>query len=150
MGTSCMYKGRKKPAPPFTAEGIQHDCATASSTSAGWDQWEAQDWRHLSPTAAERLAQLLNAIEAGMPWPEPMSWGKAHLLAKDLEPSLDPTDYRILLVLQRLYRRWATLRLRKLAPWVAKWQLPEMFAGVKSGGADVAWLSTALDQENAI
>ena len=62
-----------------------------------------------------------------------MELGKAHLLSKEEEASLDPLQYRILLVMQRLYRRWATLRLRHLDKWVEQWRLPEMFAGVKEG-----------------
>ena len=136
--------------PEFTKEMILEDCQTASHTAPGWDQWTGQDWTCLSDRAAERLAQLLNAIENGLPWPEPMKWGKAHFLAKTEEASLDPLDYRILLVLQRLYRRWATMRLRHMQAWVQEWQMDEMFAGVKNGGADMAWMSTALDNEIAI
>ena len=80
----------------------------------------------------------------------PMFWGKAHFFAKDEEPSLDPMEYRVLLVLQRLYRRWATMRLRHLQPWVQAWQLEEMYAGVPAAGADVAWVSTALGTEQAM
>ena len=39
---------------PFTREMILQDCATASHTSAGWDQWEGADWELLSGEAAER------------------------------------------------------------------------------------------------
>ena len=106
-------------------------------------------WQHLSLNAAQALADLLNAIESGLEWPEPQYWGKAHIVAKDDEASLSPKDYRILLVLQRLYRRWASIRLQHLSGWVTKWQLPEMYAGVKGGGADLAWLSTAIDTEQA-
>ena len=135
--------------PTFTADIILDDCASAPDTSAGWDQWEAKDWRWLDRNAAQRLADLLNGIEDGLPWPEPMELGKAHLLSKEEEANLDPLQYRILLVMQRLYRRWATLRLRHLDKWVEQWRLPEMFAGVKEGGADIAWMSTALDAEQA-
>ena len=78
-----------------------------------------------------------------------MEWGKAHFLAKTPEASLDPMDFRILLVLQRLYRRWASMRLQHVSQWIEEWQLEEMYAGVKGGGADLAWLSAALNQEQA-
>ena len=91
--------------PAFTSDMILDDCENAPSTGAGWDQWECADWRLLSRRAADHLAQLLNGIEAGLDWPEPMLWGKAHLHAKESEPTTNPMDHRILLVLQRLYRR---------------------------------------------
>ena len=37
-----------------------------------------------------------------------------------------------------------------VAAWVQQWQLEEMYAGVRAGGADVAWMSTALDTEEAM
>ena len=99
---------------PFTKEMIQNDCRHASNTAPGWDQWQRDDWKDLSDTAAQRLADLLNAIEQGLDWPEPVSHGRAHLLAKDEVPSLSAMDYRLLLVLQRIYRRWGTMRLQHL------------------------------------
>ena len=41
------------------------------------------------------------------------------------------------------------MRLQHLSRWIEKWQLEEMYAGVKGGGAEAAWLSTALDTELA-
>ena len=135
--------------PKFTRDMIKADCQGSSNTSAGWDQWEHADWKNLSDTACQRMADMLNAIEAGHDWPEPATWGKAHLPSKEDTPSLDPMGYRILLVMQRLYRRWASMRIQHLDAWIRGWQLEEMFAGVKGGGADTAWLSTALDSEKA-
>ena len=127
-----------KPAevPPFTAAMIMADCRAAPSTSAGWDQWAAEDWRSLEGHAAQRLADLLNGIEAGLSWPEPITWGKAHLLSKDQQASLDPLMYRLLLVLRCLYRRWATMRLHRLAPWITRLQLEKMYVGVPRTGAE--------------
>ena len=57
--------------------------------------------------------------------------------------------YRVLLILSAVYRRWATLRLSHLRVWIAQWELPEMFVGVKGRGADDPWGSTALLMEEA-
>ena len=58
-------------------------------------------------------------------------------------------DYRILLILPRLYRRWASLRLRDLGTWVQGWATPEMYAGVQGGGAELAWWHVGLLRERA-
>ena len=64
----CKYKdsiyvqAREEVVKRFTAEDILQDCATAPATAAGWDQWEAADWRNLSQKAAQSLADRLNAI----------------------------------------------------------------------------------------
>ena len=34
-----------------------------------------------------------------------------------------------------------------MAPWIERWQMQEMFAGVAEVGADDAWWETALDLE---
>ena len=68
--------------PTFTKEMILLDCAEASASGPGWDQWEAADWRLLDDQAAQRLADLLNAVESGLEWPQPIYWGKAHWISK--------------------------------------------------------------------
>lgn len=63
-------------------------------------------------------------------------------IAKDAEKLENPLAYRVLLIMLVLYRRWASCRLVSLAPWIRKWQLPEMFAGVAEVGVDDAWWET--------
>ena len=102
---------------PLTADDILKGGTTSAATAAGWDPWEAADWRHLSRKAAQALADLLNCIENGAPWPEPARWGNAKLLSKTDLPTLDPRGCRILLVLQSLYRCVASITLNQLEAW---------------------------------
>ena len=83
----------------------------------------------LSDSAFTKLADLLNAIEDGADWPEDVSTARAAFLAKDADKLEDPLAYRVLLIMSVLYRRWASCRLRGMAPWIKRWQLQEMFAG---------------------
>ena len=85
----------------------------------------------------------------GLPWPEGVLHGKATFLCKTPEPSLEALDYRILLILPLLYRRWASVRLANLRPWVASWSLDCMFAGIPGKGADEAWYESAVRVEHA-
>ena len=98
--------------------------------------------------AAEWLAKLLQLIEGGANWPQPTTWGKAFFLTKTEEPSTDPMDYRILLILSRLYRRWASMRLRRLHAWIGIRELPEMYAGVPGRGAELAWWHLSAVRED--
>ena len=100
--------------------------------------------------AAQWLAKLLNLVEEGAPWPSPTTWGKAFFQSKTEEPSTDPMEYRILLILSRLYRRWASIRLRDLHGWLQQWQMPEMYAGVPGGGAELAWWHLSAINEDAL
>ena len=53
-------------------------------------------------------------------------------------------DLRILTLLPNIYRRWASLRLADLAPWIEGWNLDEIFAGVPGRGAEHAWYNTSI------
>ena len=50
-------------------------------------------------------------------------------------------------MLPAVYRMWAKVRLKHLAPWVQQWQLEGMFAGVEGKGAADAVCNTALRVE---
>ena len=113
------------------------------------DGWAPADWALLPLKAFDQLAVLLNVIEEGAPWPEGVLHGKATFLCKTPEPSLEALDYRILLILPLLYRRWASVRLANLRPWVASWSLDCMFAGIPGKGADEAWYESAVRVEHA-
>ena len=55
---------------------------------------------------------------------------------------LAPLDYSILFIF--VYLRYCMVRLINLRPWVLKWQMPEMFAGVPGVGAEDAWWLTSI------
>ena len=123
----------------ITGEQLMREFQHSAATAASWDQWEFREWAVMPLVAAQWLAKLLNLVEEGAPCPSPTTWGKAFFLSKTEEPSTDPMEYRILLILSRLYRRWASIRLRDLHGWIQQWQMPEMYAGVPGGGAELAW-----------
>ncbi|WP_353239581.1 hypothetical protein, partial [Limnohabitans sp.] len=134
-----VFRGEPFPVSDITGERLRREFKHSAATAASWDQWEHREWAIMPDLAAEWLARLLNLVEQGAPWPTATTWGKAFFLSKNDEPSTAPMEYRILLILSRLYRRWASMRLRDLQGWVRTWQLPEMYAGVPGGGADMAW-----------
>ena len=103
----------------------------------------------LSDEAYGWIARMLNTIEGGASWPKGMTQAKAAFLVKDPRDVGNPYSYRVLLILSSIYRRWATMRLRRMAPWVAEWSAPEMYAGVAGRGAQDAWYSAAVDLEGA-
>ena len=98
----------------------------AKHSAAGLDAFSPEDFSLLSDTACEWLADLLNNIEKGAPWPDDLLVGKAAFLSKDNTRTEDALAYRILLILPVLYRRWASARLTDLRPWIRQWQLEGM------------------------
>ena len=47
----------------------------------------------------------------------------------------------------QIYRKWATMRLKHLAPWIHRWALPQMYAGFLVQGAEQAWWQLSLGLE---
>ena len=92
---------------------------------------------------------MLNLIEDGKAWPSATLHVGAHLLCKDEDNATSALAYRILLITPALYRLWARLRLKQLAPWIDTWATAAMFAGRKGGSADEGWYLTSLDVEEA-
>ena len=111
------------------------------------DQWDLADLKLVSPMACARLADLFNMIEKGASWPDQLSAARAAFLAKEEDSDLDPMDYRVLLMLASTYRLWGKIRLTHLKPWIATWDLQEVYAGVEGKGAADAAYATAIEIE---
>lgn len=101
----------------------------------------------LSDDAYIEMTDLYNLVEDGCPWPAGMSKARAAHLMKDPNKAGCPIAYRVLLIMSMPYRRWASIRVKDMAPWIATWGMADMFAGAGSQGAEDAWLSVALDGE---
>ncbi len=84
------------------------------------------------------LANMLNTIEQGAPWPTEMLCGRLAYLVKDTANADAPLAYRPLLIMPHFYRRWAAHKLHGLNGWVQQWATHEMFAGVPGQGVEDA------------
>ena len=111
------------------------------------DHFTPDDFAMLSDCTYAWLAALLNAVEAGAPWPRDLANGRAAYLSKDASNIHNPLAYRVMLILQVLYRRWATCRLHDMQQGVQMWQKTNMYAGVEGSGAEEGWYTTALSLE---
>lgn len=108
----------------LTAKDLQHTAQTSKETAAGLDQWAPADLKLLSLEAYWYLADMLNDIEQGTPWPRQLTTARAAFLSKDPDDSLNPLAYCVRLMLPSIYRMWAKTRLRHLQPWMDEWTLP--------------------------
>ena len=52
------------------------------------------------------------------------------LHTKESKASYDPLSYRVLLMMSQIYKKWAAMRLKQSSPWIQRWRLPQMYAGV--------------------
>ena len=131
-------------------EDLFNTIATAGHTSQGMDHWAYADLTLLPLSAFHYLALLLNLVEQGKPWPDQLLYSRAHLLSKNPEDTLNPLEYRFLMITSSIYRLWGKTRLKHLAPWITLWRLPNMYGGLQGAGADDAWYSTSLEVEHAL
>ena len=115
----------------------------SKNNAAGPDAWEDVTLSKLTDTPLRWLATMLNEIENGMKWPRQIT--KAHATLhpqRRADASHDPVAYRVLLIMSQIYRKWALMRLKHLAPWIHRWALPQMYAGVPGAGSRTSLVAT--------
>ena len=83
----------------LTAEDLQTTAKTTKETAGGLDRWTPAEMKMLSLQVCRYLADMLNDIERGAPWPEQLSSARAAFLSKDPDDELNPLAYRVLLML---------------------------------------------------
>ena len=110
---------------------LKQACIAAISSVAGMDAFSPDDFKQLSDTTYAWLACLLQLVEQGEPWPQDVLRAKSAFQSKDQDKIDDPLEYRALLILPVLYRRWASTRLNDLKPWIKEWHKENMFAGIE-------------------
>ena len=112
---------------PSLDGGMLRDKLRATSVSApGMDKWDVADLKLLSvwaPNLFDRLARLLQVVEAQGVWPEALIHGSVCFIPKDLEDAI-PTamQHRPITVLSTIYRLWSSVRHDQLAKlWQPQW-----------------------------
>ena len=103
----------------------------------------------ISCQGAKLLSELFAAIEGGAKAPGVLTLARTAFLSKG-EDDLCPIGYRGLAILSKVYRLYACIRLRHLAPWINGWEREDLFAGITAAcGAEDAWFLAALRIELA-
>ena len=144
-----IFEGKEAEMEDITAEDVYEEIRNLKETAGGMDQWTPACLKLLTKEACRRLAQMFNAIEKGASWPKEETIARAAFMAKEEGIELDPLSYRVLLMLPASYRRYAKIRLRHMQPWIEKWVMPEIYAGVEGQGAADAAYETAITMELA-
>ncbi|CAK0813185.1 unnamed protein product, partial [Prorocentrum cordatum] len=123
--------------PPITPkEVLDASDKFRAKTGLGESGWHPRLWKQGGVQGAARVASVLNAVEAGSPWPEPQSTILFYLLAKPAG------GYRNLGLIPELARLWETIRFpfarrweeanRRAYDWAAKGRSSERAAWVQA------------------
>eukprot|EP00973_Karenia_brevis_P048276 6701899-Karenia_brevis.AAC.1 len=126
-----LFQGEPTEIQPITAEGLFQMCKNYPTSKQGMDNLHPEDLRLLPIESLKLLAEILNLVEDGQPWPDSLLHSRAPMLSKNPDKTMDPLEYRILLITPVVYRLWAKYRLQSAQPWITTWELEEMFAGRK-------------------
>ena len=95
------------------------------------------------------MALLLESVESGASWPQQAIVCRAAFTAKTEEPDPDdPLAFRLLNVLNVIYRKWAGFRNKGLDDWAEQWDHPGIYSGAAGRSCDEAWWATALQAEH--
>ena len=125
-----IYKAPQYQIEPITAEEVEAEMTRAKNTAAGMDGWQMQELAMLPTGSYKCIADIYNLIEGGAQWPASTKHARTAYPSKDPTRVEDPMAYRLFMIMHHLYRRWASIRLKKLQPWVRQWDIPELYAGV--------------------
>ena len=72
-----LYRAEEYIIHAITMEDVREACREAGKTAGGLDGWDPADMSLLSDTVYGHIAALMNLIEAGAPWPAPMTTARA-------------------------------------------------------------------------
>ena len=143
-----IYGAKEYKVDDFTAEDMARSCQTCQHTAAAMDGLEPAEINLISMQTYAWIAVLLMLIESGSPWPKGPAKARAAFLEKDEGACDIPRQFRVLLMLPCLYRRWAAARLHGLKDWTDQWGLPQISAGLGSRGAEDAWMNFSIEIEH--
>ena len=124
-----LYEALEHRLQPIIEADVQRHFRHGRKTVAGMDSWEPAELALLSDRLCHAVSLMYNDIEAGSEWPKGTERAKAAFLEKEGAVVGEVMSYRVLLIMSALYRKWATIRLDMLQPWVQQWAMPEMFSG---------------------
>ena len=136
---SSMYHGPEYLLSDLDADTVYNSFRTTAKSAGALDGWQPRELALLSRRICGHIANMLNQIEKGSPWPTSTRHARVVFLEKVGAALGEVMSYRPLTITSPLYRAWGSMRLRHMEEWVDSWKLPQMYAGVPEMGAVDAW-----------
>eukprot|EP00969_Alexandrium_andersonii_P168810 7460738-Alexandrium_andersonii.AAC.1 len=130
--------------PPITGDAVRRSFEKAGDSAPGPDAWTNAELRGLPNIAYELIAIMYSLIEQGASWPRAVLESKSAFIPKGEAQDLHPLSHRVLTISSVIYRRWASLRLAQLSPWISMWQMPSMCGARGELSGDMASWALAL------
>ena len=141
--------------PPLQPDDLIQQVLKNKTSTPGLDKWTYQELQTLArwcPSMFHYLTELLQGIENGLSWPDPLKIGMVSFTPKEVDGDYPtPLQHRPITVLSTIYRLWSSVRHSQLADmWLPQW-IPDGIYGAKNTpAADVLTHHTCQDIEKAI
>ncbi|MCP4239887.1 MAG: hypothetical protein GY772_04935, partial [bacterium] len=122
-------------------------CKVPPHKAGGPDQWAFSELRLLPLAAFQRLAELLDLVEALGRWPSGLTGASVSMIPKP--GAMDATGLRPIGLMPVVYRLWAAAR----QPFVRQWLRPQEFlilGGRPGVGAELAALEANVIASEAL
>ena len=136
-----------QPAPelsPITSKSILKELGTMQRKASGLDGFSARLLASLPDAAVHRLAEFLACCEQQGQWPSSLTHWKVVCIPKVKGENLCGVDEtRPISVAPIIYRIWAKIRMRELAPWCSQFLHPCQAGGLH--GQDAETLTLCMD-----
>ena len=118
-------------------------------TARGADGYSTKDCKLMKGRILQWLLQILQAVEAGHPWPSQWCIAKITVLSKGYEPK-SPLDIRPISILAKIYRLWSRLRSLEVLQHIGSLLPPQVAATAGGVSADILAAFTANEIEHSL
>ena len=117
--------------------------------AVGADGWHARELERLPLEAWSPLAEICAKAEEEGTWPKALVCGLTVVLRKP-GPASKGVRLRLLRIMPRIMRGWASMRCNGVRAWADSWAPAELFGGIPGQGTDTASAPIALAMTKAI
>ena len=141
--------------PPLQPDDLIQQVLKNKTSTPGLDKWTYQELQTLArwcPSMFHYLTELLQGIENGLSWPDPLKIGMVSFIPKEVDGDYPtPLQHRPITVLSTIYRLWSSVRHSQLADiWLPQWIPGGIYGAKNTPAADVLTHHTCQDIEKAI
>ena len=123
--------------PPITPKRLRTFVLRKPDGAVGTDGWHARELMLLPKLAWARLAELCEQAERSGCWPRSLTIGIVAGLRKP-GPEEKGIRLRLLRIMPRILRGWASMRCADIKQWTALWAPPELYGGIPTEGTETA------------
>ena len=135
--------------PPIEPSCLRKYVLRKRSGAVGADGWHADELKLLPNAAWQLLTEICTMAETTGEWPRALTCSLTVGLRKP-GPASKGIRLRLLRIMSRIMRGWASMRCADLKLWIQDWTPKELYGGIPQKGTDTASAPVAVAMTEAI